>query len=281
MQPFDLSLVNLSHVNLSLVKPAATNPAAAGALVGCAGWTVPKQSAAHFAEEGSHLERFAGVFGCVEINSSFNRPHRPATYARWAASTPPAFRFSVKVPRAATHEGKLLEPDAVLERFALEAGALGDKLGCVLTQLPPKLAFDAAVADTYFTALRQRFGCLLAVEARHPGWFGADATALLLAHGITRVIADPPAGQPGPHVPTAAAIYLRLHGSPRVYYSTYDDGWLRQLGAAIGAHVAAGRQVWCIFDNTLSPSFVDQALLVQTTAYAAGPAAGAARSPLR
>ena len=245
---------------------ARTFPAAA--LVGCAGWTVPKLSAAHFPDEGSHLQRYAAVFGAVEINSSFYRPHRATTYARWAASTPPAFRFSVKVPRAVTHEGRLVDPGAVLDRFAAEAGALGDKLGCVLTQLPPKLAFDAAVADVYFTELRRRFACMLACEARHPSWFGLDATALLSAHGITRVIADPAAGQPGPHQPTSGAIYLRLHGSPRMYYATYEDDDLRRLGGEIAQYVAAGQHVWCIFDNTLSPTFVDQALLLQRSSAA-------------
>src|SRR5450830_369271 len=109
------------------------------ALVGCAGWTIPKLSARHFPVAGSHLERFASVFGAAEINSSFYRPHQASTYARWAASTPAAFRFSVKLPKALSHEARLAEPDAVLDRFAGEAGALGDKLGCVLVQLPPKL----------------------------------------------------------------------------------------------------------------------------------------------
>lgn len=242
------------------------SPTTHGALrVGCAGWTIPKLSVARFPSEGSHLERFAAVFGAVEINSSFYRPHRPTTYARWAASTPEAFRFSVKLPRAITHEAKLVEPDAVLDRFAGEVNALGDKLGCVLVQLPPKLAFDAALADHLFTGLRQRFGCMFACEARHPSWFDDAATSLLTAQGITRVIADPPVGQSGPHQPTSNAIYLRLHGSPRVYYSDYAPDFLAGLGASIASHVAVGRDVWCIFDNTLSPTFVDQALRVLET----------------
>ncbi|MFL6708365.1 MAG: DUF72 domain-containing protein [Massilia sp.] len=235
-------------------------------LVGCAGWTIPKLSAARFPPEGSHLERFAAVFGAAEINSSFYRPHRPGTYARWAASTPADFRFSVKLPRAITHEARLVDPEAVLDRFAGEAAALGGKLGCVLVQLPPKLGFDGAVAEHFFTALRQRFGCMLACEARNASWFGDAATSLLSAHGITRVIADPAAGQPGPHQPTSNAIYVRLHGSPRVYYSDYAAGFLAGLGESIASHVAAGRQVWCIFDNTLSPTFVEQALAVQDIA---------------
>lgn len=258
---------------LPLDSAAAFPPATAGgtapaiALVGCAGWSVPKQSADRFAVDGSHLERYAGTFGAVEINSAFYRHHRPATYARWAASTPPGFRFSVKLPRAITHEGGLdaAAIDAVLARFAAEVGALGDKLGAILVQLPPKLAFDGARAAHLFVRLRHHFACLLCCEARHPSWFEGEATALLREHGISRVIADPPAGQRGPHVPTAAAIYLRLHGAPRVYYSSYDEAMLAELGRGIAAHVDAGRQVWCIFDNTLSASYADQAWLVQDT----------------
>jgi uncharacterized protein YecE (DUF72 family) len=68
--------------------------------VGTAGWSVPKEHAAAFPVEGSHLERYAQVFGAVEINSSFYRPHRRTTYERWAASVPETFQFAVKVPRA-------------------------------------------------------------------------------------------------------------------------------------------------------------------------------------
>ena len=272
---------------VSLSSAASAASSEGKLLVGCAGWTIPKLSAARFPLDGSHLERFAAVFGAVEINSAFYRPHRPATYARWAASTPDGFRFSVKLPRAISHDAKLVEPETVLDRFAGEANALGDKLGCILVQLPPKLAFDGAVADHFFTALRQRFGCMFACEARHPSWFDAEATALLTAHGVTRVIADPPVGQSGPHQPTSNAIYLRLHGAPRVYYSDYSAAALAELGAAAASHVAAGRQVWCIFDNTLSPTFVEQALVVQDIVVQdiAGRcdylAAGPARSPLR
>ena len=101
-------------------------------LVGCAGWTIPKEAAAAFPLAGSHLERYASVFGAVEINSSFYRPHRVTTYARWAASVADDFRFSVKLPRAITHDARLVGFDEPLAQFAHEAGTLGDKLGCVL-----------------------------------------------------------------------------------------------------------------------------------------------------
>lgn len=238
-----------------------THTTAAGArLIGCAGWSIPKEAAARMPGEGSHLERYASVLPIVEINSSFYRPHRPSTYARWAASVPDGFRFAVKVPRAITHDAKLCGVDALLDQFMLEAGTLGDKLGCLLVQLPPKQAFDPAVAAEFFAGLQQRFGGMVAFEGRNPSWFGEEATALLRERRITRVIADPAAGQPGPHVPTTADVYMRLHGSPRIYYSSYPPDYLDAVARDMAARTAAGHDVWCVFDNTASGAATVNAL---------------------
>ena len=223
--------------------------------IGCAGWSIGKEWAPDFPSGGSHLQRYAQVLNAVEINSSFYRPHQPATYERWAGAVPDDFRFSVKLPRAITHDRRLADIAEPLARFAGEAGALGGKLGCALVQLPPSLQFDQAVADDFFHRLGGAFGCMLACEARHHSWFGDDATALLRRHGATRVIADPPAGQPGPHVPTAEAPYVRLHGSPRIYYSTYDEAYLDQVAAYLRQHDG-----WCILDNTASGAALGNAL---------------------
>jgi uncharacterized protein YecE (DUF72 family) len=229
-------------------------------LIGCAGWTIPKDAAAAFPEAGSHLERYAAVFPVVEINSSFYRPHRPQTYARWAASVPEHFRFSVKLPKTISHEACLRDAEALLEQFAQEVGNLADKLGCVLVQLPPKQEFDAAVAGAFFEQLQTALPSMIACEGRHASWFGDDATALMRERGITRVMADPPAGQSGPHVQTSTAAYIRLHGAPRVYYSAYSDEFLGQLAARIVDETSAGKDVWCIFDNTAAGQAVPNAL---------------------
>ncbi|WP_058047860.1 DUF72 domain-containing protein [Janthinobacterium sp. Ant5-2-1] len=226
--------------------------------IGTAGWSISSAAASHFPLDGSHLQRYARVLDCVEINSSFYRPHQPATYARWAASVPDHFRFSVKLPRSITHERRLRDAAAELDRFAGEVLQLRNKLGCVLVQLPPSLRFEADVAATFFHALRQRFDGMLACEARHPSWFETGATELLTMHGITRVRADPPAGQPGPHVPTTEIAYLRLHGSPKIYYSDYAAEYLAALATELRAPAHAGS--WCIFDNTAAGAAVFNAL---------------------
>ena len=228
--------------------------------IGCAGWSIGRDVASSFPGDGSHLERYARVLNAVEINSSFYKPHQPATYARWAASVPADFRFAVKLPRSISHEQRLVDIETLLAAFAGQANTLGDKLGYILVQLPPSLRFDVAVADAFFTRLRQHFTCALACEARHGSWFGDVATALLQAHGITRVIADPPAGAAGPFVSTSAMVYARLHGSPRMYYSSYADQYLGDVASYL-----AGREAWCIFDNTASGEALPNALALQNT----------------
>src|SRR5690349_10182868 len=107
--------------------------------IGCAGWAIPKQHAVLFPSSGSQLERYAQRFNAVEINSSFYRPHLPATYARWAASTADDFSFAVKMPKVITHMRRLAGAAEPLERFLDEVGSLGAKLGPLLLQLPPSL----------------------------------------------------------------------------------------------------------------------------------------------
>jgi uncharacterized protein YecE (DUF72 family) len=231
-------------------------------LIGCAGWNIPKEAAAAFPQAGSHLERYAAVFPMVEINSSFYKPHQPKTWARWADSVPAGFRFSVKLPRAISHDAQMRDIDDLLARFASEVKELKDKLGCLLVQTPPKLGFHDETARDFFAKLYDTFGCMIACEGRHPSWFSDIATEVLRERKVTRVIADPAAGQPGPHVPTTKDIYVRLHGAPRIYYSSYPQEYLDALARDIEVHRAAGRQVWCIFDNTAAGEAVPNALAV-------------------
>jgi len=83
--------------------------------VGCAGWALTKANQAAFPAEGTHLQRYAGRLNAVEINSSFYRPHRLATYEQWAASVPATFRFAVKLPKAITHDQRLVAADVLLD----------------------------------------------------------------------------------------------------------------------------------------------------------------------
>lgn len=242
--------------------------------VGCAGWSIPARHRALFGEGDSMLARYATLFSAVEINSSFYRPHQARTYARWADSVPAGFRFSVKMPRTISHERRLRDADAPLDRFLGEAGALGARLGGFLLQLPPNLAFDARIAAAFFRSYRQHSDALLACEPRHSSWFTPPAEALLKEHGVSRVAADPPRAVVGA-VPAGDARwrYWRWHGSPEVYYSDYPEARLQALAAGI-AGIGAGREIWMIFDNTAQGHAIANANRLRELLAAAGATAG-------
>jgi uncharacterized protein YecE (DUF72 family) len=216
--------------------------------IGIAGWQLGAEQRRHAPETGTHLERYAKVFNCVEITSSFYRSHQHRTYTRWAGSVPDDFRFSVKLPRTITHEAKLIEAMPQLEGFLGEVAALGGKLGPLIVQLAPWHAFDAVTVDAFFTDFRRRFQGAIACEPRHASWFDGRADGLLAAHRVSRIAADPVlhhgADTPGGwQVPA----YFRWHGSPVVYRSGYSG----QAIAALADEVRRHPEVWVIFDNTM------------------------------
>ena len=236
----------------------------AGTLVGTAGWSLALEEQQHFPGEGSHLERYARVFRAAEINSTFHRPHRESTFARWAASVPPDFRFSVKIPKAITHEARLVEAGALMDGFLQQLAPLRAQLGCLLVQLPPKLSFDAAIASRFFGELREKHEGHVALEPRHATWFTPEAERLLVDSRIARVAADPPRAENGMEPGGWDGLaYYRLHGSPRVYYSSYEPDFLDDVALQLNALHHAGIPAWCIFDNTTLGAGTGNALSVQ------------------
>jgi uncharacterized protein YecE (DUF72 family) len=219
--------------------------------IGCAGWSILSRHKALFAPGENMLATYASRFDCVEINSSFYRPHQRKTYERWADSVPRAFRFSVKLPKTITHDLHLRGAGSLLDRFAAEVHGLGAKLGGVLVQLPPSLVLEPRPAAVFFTMLRRRFPeAKLACEPRHASWFDARGDALWARFEVGRVGADPArveaAASPGGD---AAWRYWRLHGSPRMYYSDYTDAALDALATELRGSKGAGER-WVMFDNT-------------------------------
>src|SRR5664279_1120031 len=139
--------------------------------IGCAGWSIPRQTGHLFVAGASHLHRYAQVFNACEINSSFYRPHRADTWERWRESVPDDFRFSVKAPKTITHEHALNRAAELLPPFLRQIVILKDKLGPILFQLPPSSAFDHDIARQFLTVFREGYSGLAVWEPRHASWF--------------------------------------------------------------------------------------------------------------
>ena len=103
------------------------------------------------------LGLYARRFGTVEINSAFYRLPAPATFAGWRDATPPGFLFACKASRYITHMKKLKDPKESTRRFLDAAAALGDKLGPILFQLPPRWRADRNRLARFLEALPEGF----------------------------------------------------------------------------------------------------------------------------
>ena len=135
-------------------------------------------------------------------------------------------------------------------RFVDQVSGLGEKLGPLLFQLPPKLAFEAGMAEDWLEVVREVHAGAVVVEPRHASWFTGEVAGLLRRYRVARVAADPArvpeAARPGGWM---GLRYYRLHGSPKTYYSGYGAEALDALAGEI-LGVGEGAEVWCVFDNT-------------------------------
>jgi uncharacterized protein YecE (DUF72 family) len=230
--------------------------------IGTSGWGNPPAQRELRSPQRSHLEHYAACFNCVEINSSFYRLHQPKTYERWAALTDRNFRFCVKIPQSISHDSALRGCRNELDEFVDSVSGLGGKLAALLLQLPPQAEWHPAVARGFFSLLQDRIDVPVVCEPRHPSWSDAAAARLLAQFGISLVCAHPVRVARSWSLPSGIR-YHRLHGSPRVYWSSYAESDLQELAIRIEDDSANSSQVWCIFDNTAAGAAWENAQTLQ------------------
>ena len=224
--------------------------------IGCAGWSIPKELRDLFGEGADLLQRYATRLDVTEINRTFYSMPKASTFQKWANETPDGFRFTLKLPRLYTHYKKLGTTEG-LDQFCDTVSHLGQKLLAILVQLPPSLAYEPQRTRSFFSRLVSICSCKIACEPRHESW--VEAEELFKELGIARVAADPPRfgidREPGGY---DGFRYYRLHGSPKIYYSSYDEAFLQELAEKLIADSADPKIV--IFDNTASGAAFENAL---------------------
>lgn len=227
--------------------------------VGTSGWSYPEWRAVLYPRglpAGRWLAHYAQHFGCVELNASFYRLPAAGTFARWRDAVPAGFLFAVKAHRLITHRMRLADPAATSLPFLAAAAVLGDRLGPVLFQLPPRFPADPDRLAAFLAALPP--GGRYAFEFRDPSWQREDVHALLARHDAALCISDL-AGRTSPIVATARLVYVRLHGPRRAYAGRYGEAALAAWAGRMRAWTAEGREVFCFFDNTAAGDAVRDA----------------------
>ena len=213
------------------------------------------------------LEFASRRFNSIEINGSFYSLQDATSWQRWHDETPNDFVFAVKCPRFISHIKRLRDIEAPLANFfASGVLLLRRKLGPLLWQFPPNMAFDAPRWEAFFRrlpkttnaaarlALRHdhrvaepalpdrlpRFPLRHAMEIRHASFRCAEFIALLRKYGIALVVADTAGKFPYLEDVSADFLYLRLHGAEVLYASGYDDASLRRWARRIAVWSAGG-----------------------------------------
>jgi uncharacterized protein YecE (DUF72 family) len=194
------------------------------------------------------LAHYVRRFDTVELNASFYRWPRTATFASWRRRLPPGFGLSVKAPRGLTHAKRLYAPEVWVERLVSCWHELGDRRAVLLVQLHPAHERDDARLDFFLSLLPPWMR--VAVEFRHPSWHVDEVFALLERRGAAYCVMS------GAQLPcilraTAPFVYVRMHGPDRehLYAGSYPDSDLRWWADRIGEWSGGGRDVYVYFNN--------------------------------
>ncbi len=217
--------------------------------IGTSGWSYDHWAGVLYPDGLPALRRrdhYVARFSTVELNASFYRWPRDASFARWREQLPDGFRMSVKAPRGLTHAKKLYAPEAWVDRMASAWHALGDKRGVLLLQLPPAFERDDARLD--YLLARLPSWMRVAVELRHPTWNDEDVFRLLERRNAIYCVMSG-AGLPCVLRTTSDTVYVRMHGPDHdtLYGGSYSDDDLRWWSDRVTEW--AGKDVYVYFNN--------------------------------
>jgi uncharacterized protein YecE (DUF72 family) len=211
--------------------------------IGCSGFHYRDWAGKFYPEQlpkKEWLEYYAGHFNTVEINNTFYKMPEEKTLLNWKSKTPADFKFTIKANRFFTHQKKLNTDDIFRERyysFIDTVSKLGEKLGCILWQLPANQGFDPGKLDRFCRLSDKNFSHV--IEFRHLSWFEKETYDILREHGIGFCMLSAPKPLPEEVTATSATAYLRYHGKTNWYNYHYSeselDVWVQKLQNLQGA----------------------------------------------
>ena len=221
--------------------------------IGISGWTYAGWRGVFYPPglaRKRELDYASRQLNSIEINGTFYSLQRASSFQAWYDATPPSFQFAVKGSRFITHMKKLKDVDVALANFfASGVLLLREKLGPILWQFPPQLAFHEEKFANFLELLprtttqaarlarkhdhRVKGRAVLkpdaerpirhAFEIRHDSFLDEAFVKLLRQHHAALVVADTAGLWPYAEDVTADFVYIRLHGASELYTSGYGD----------------------------------------------------------
>lgn len=255
--------------------------------VGCPVWAC-KAWVGNFYPPGTkpsdYLREYSHRLTTIEGNTTFYAAPGPKALDHWVSETPESFRFCPKIPKAISHQGTLAPRIAAVQEFLGTMRRLGDRLGPMFLQLPPRYS-PALIDDLRLFIEAWPSDCRLAVEVRHLDWFDAPHTEaldeLLTRHALARVSIDTrpirklegdriltgtvyatllearrqkPDVPVDPH-PTTDFLFVRYIGHPEMEVNApFLDEWAGRIAKALRS--GSDAYVFCHSPETVAAPFV-------------------------
>lgn len=235
--------------------------------IGCSGYYYPYWKNKFYPQglqPKDWLKYYSTVFNTVELNGTFYRVPKLSDLQKYASVTSDDFRFSVKMSRLVTHVSKLNNcREKVMEFQDLILQGLGNKLMYFLFQMPPSFQYNEENLARILNAIPHEAHQV--VELRHVSWWNDDVKEAFQKAGITFCNVDFP-GLDTYFINTTREFYLRLHGSPELFKSSYDTASLKSFYSRF-PEACANHTVY--FNNTYYEAGYTNALeFIKLTAHA-------------
>lgn len=231
--------------------------------IGCSGWNYKHWRGLFYPEglpQKRWFEYYAATFDTVEINNSFYRLPTAETFDKWREQAPDGFCYAVKANRFITQAKKLKDCAEPLERMMTPFRHLGDRLGPILYQLPPRFRANLERLDEFLGLVPK--DVINVLEFREKSWLTEEVLALLGRHGASFCVHDMP-GSATPRWVVGPIAYVRFHGGEGKYWGRYSDEGLLGWTDWIMEQAQAGRSVWCYFNNDIEAHAIHDALTLR------------------
>ncbi len=234
--------------------------------IGTSGWSYNHWKGVFYPESLSKnkwLEFYSKYLDTVEINSTFYRKFKETTYKNWFKRTPENFIFSLKIPKLITHNKRLKETENEIEEFITITKSLKNKLRIYLIQLPPSFKFDYTTLKDFFQLINN-YDYKFTIEVRNKTFNNEMFFQLLNDFNIALCISDTANRYPLFMEITANFVYIRLHGSKKLYASKYSKEELEFWAKKI---LEWGKDTFIYFDNDFEGHAPQNALELKKILY--------------
>ena len=215
--------------------------------VGIGGWTFEPWRGTFYPEDlrqADELSYAASKLTAIEVNGTYYSSQKPETFAKWAASVPDGFIFTLKASRFCTNRKVLGEAGESIGKFVGQGIAeLGDRLGPILWQLAPTKKFDPVDIEAFLSLLPVRVAGLRlrhCIEARHASFADPQFVALCRKAGVAVCVSQ---DERWPLIPdvTTGFVYARLMEGDEAHPTGYELVDIEAWAGRIRTYAAGGR----------------------------------------